>query len=873
MTTLFSLGITNALIATVLAIAVWCVTRVWRQPVVAQLLWVLVLVKLVTPPLVTIPWHFASSPAAPKAIADTTAIIVTDGPAVPRSDDEMQAIHTELTNDILVSTARSIELVSPRDECNQAPANRSAFVLTPNNNRQVVPALIVVWLTGGAIWLLVAMGRLARFHRALKHTTDCSEELRVLSNEIAARLGVSSHFRLRATDANLPPLVWPIGRPTIVISHQLLGALSRDETETLLAHELAHLRRRDHWLRWFELFVTAIYWWHPVVRWTRREIQKAEEQACDAWVVWAFPDSAKRYASALFKAAQMISEQRTYAPLIASRMSSSGNLKERIEDIMNATWKCRLSLPTRIAILLAAASLLPLSLGVVRAANENDTDSQKTTKAANDDRKNKSDSAGELSHLQQPVSNKLASDAAAVPTNVERIRTGMRVAIRVAGAPPDQAIGDVFVVEPGGTVALGPVYGRVRVDGMTVAETEAALTNHLKRWLRSPSVQLTIADAPAARRRVRFPTSPYHISPGDVVRITVSNAFADAPIVDDFVVEPSGTVALGPQYGRTQIAGLTLEDAERAVTRQLKAANVKDPLVQITLGGWRNNAAKFSAAHEVAAGDQRASESAGAPVGNPLSNQQASAQELDALREHVQFLKDQFAMIDALYRRGEPGGGSDVWNMTQYELAAAQCDLTLAEGHFDEASKYCEQAVKFANDGLKAATAHHQAGRRTHDVVLQAARNLSDAKRRLLRLRDRQASFADSTRQASADISRPQREVAQAVATEPSSVSYWKKVVESKKRDYERLQSLAEANEITTSQLERGKLDYELSLAQYEHAKRNLRYAQLQLELAEAEFQQAARAERNAPNTIPELEIRKLKIKVEMAKIKVSDVE
>jgi len=96
-------------------------------------------------------------------------------------------------------------------------------------------------------------------------------------------------------------------------------------------------------------------------------IHKAEEQACDAWVVWAFPDAAKRYASALFKVIQMVSDGRVTAPLVASQLGSTGNLKERIEDIMNATWKCRVTKPARIACLCSAVLILPFSLQIIRA--------------------------------------------------------------------------------------------------------------------------------------------------------------------------------------------------------------------------------------------------------------------------------------------------------------------------------------------------------------------------------------------------------------------------------------------------------------------------------------------------------------------------
>jgi len=36
----------------------------------------------------------------------------------------------------------------------------------------------------------------------------------------------------------------------------------------------------------WKIVVIGLYWWHPVVWWALREIHEAEEQCCDAWVVW-----------------------------------------------------------------------------------------------------------------------------------------------------------------------------------------------------------------------------------------------------------------------------------------------------------------------------------------------------------------------------------------------------------------------------------------------------------------------------------------------------------------------------------------------------------------------------------------------------------
>src|SRR5689334_16166597 len=87
MTTLFEIGVTNALLATVLAVVVWCITRFWRQPAIAQLLWVLVLVKLVTPPMVAIPWHIEF----PFATAAQTAAGSTDPANAMRMNESAAA--------------------------------------------------------------------------------------------------------------------------------------------------------------------------------------------------------------------------------------------------------------------------------------------------------------------------------------------------------------------------------------------------------------------------------------------------------------------------------------------------------------------------------------------------------------------------------------------------------------------------------------------------------------------------------------------------------------------------------------------------------------------------------------------------------------
>ena len=59
----------------------------------------------------------------------------------------------------------------------------------------------------------------------------------------------------------------------------------QEQRDAVLIHELAHLKRRDHWVRRLEAVVLGLDWWNPVAWWARREIEKAEEECCNAWIV------------------------------------------------------------------------------------------------------------------------------------------------------------------------------------------------------------------------------------------------------------------------------------------------------------------------------------------------------------------------------------------------------------------------------------------------------------------------------------------------------------------------------------------------------------------------------------------------------------
>ena len=157
-------------------------------------------------------------------------------------------------------------------------------------------------------------------------------------------------------------MLWAVAcRPRLIIPSDLWKSLSQSQRSLLLAHELAHLHRGDHLLRLFELLVTALYWWFPVAWWARHALRDAEEQCCDAWVIWAFPDEARTYAETLLDTLDFLNPTRATEPLLASGFGRAHHLRRRLTMIMLGTTPRRLGWASALGAFSLSAVLLPLT--------------------------------------------------------------------------------------------------------------------------------------------------------------------------------------------------------------------------------------------------------------------------------------------------------------------------------------------------------------------------------------------------------------------------------------------------------------------------------------------------------------------------------
>jgi beta-lactamase regulating signal transducer with metallopeptidase domain len=311
-------------------------------PATRHALWLVVLVKLMVPPLLSWPWPLLAPPRPDRA--PSASALAVEGVDRDREATESAAVETSrATGGVRLG---------------------SGFPARTRQVRPDAPTLrrfaLVAWLAVSACLAAQQVMRIVRFRRRLRGAAPAPAWLVGEADRLGERLGVGSPETLVVTGLG-SPLLWCLGRPKLLLPSHLVETLDAGRWRGILAHELAHLRRGDPWVRRLALLAGWVWWWNPLYWIARRRIDAEAELACDAWVVWVLPHDRVLYAATLLDITASLSTAmalpRTPAPTLG--ITSSGRFFERrLTMILRDHVPCRLTLPG----LLGAGLLVLLAL-------------------------------------------------------------------------------------------------------------------------------------------------------------------------------------------------------------------------------------------------------------------------------------------------------------------------------------------------------------------------------------------------------------------------------------------------------------------------------------------------------------------------------
>jgi RND family efflux transporter MFP subunit len=378
---LLFVGLENACWAAVLAVLAAVGVRVFRRrPAVAHALWILVLLKLLLPSFLRLEllparsaWEqgFAGASTFRPLDAGTPSNGGAPFLSPPRGEAESpDSIGGARRADEGVGEKVPEERMRGSDRFTGATASvrvpaLAGLEINASESTARTPAwkqaVLAVWLVGSAaFWSFVALATF-RFRRLLRLVPLAPPEVANQASQVAAHLGLKRVPRVWIVPARIPPMIWAAmaGRPRLLLPQELWGRFTTLQQDAVLAHEMAHLKRRDQWVRRLETVVIGLYWWFPIAWWARRQLEESEEKCCDAWVLWAMPGAAHSYAEALVATAALVSGHRPALPAGAMGAGRVMPIQRRLNMLLDDASPRRIARSAPPALLVLGILALP----------------------------------------------------------------------------------------------------------------------------------------------------------------------------------------------------------------------------------------------------------------------------------------------------------------------------------------------------------------------------------------------------------------------------------------------------------------------------------------------------------------------------------
>ena len=215
------------------------------------------------------------------------------------------------------------ELLSPDLELSAAPATAS----TRPSWRWQHALLGIVCLHAAVACILllrIAVGLLLTYRLGMEATEVDEPTWRTAMN-----------VRLLQSDRTSVPVTIGFLRPKVVLPTQWRG-WPEQKIHSVLAHELAHVRRADWLVTILSEINRAIHWFNPLAWFLRRELAELAEYNCDDAVIEARGDRAE-YARHLLEVASALSAAgaRYRPPLHSVAMARKPVVETRIDAILD----------------------------------------------------------------------------------------------------------------------------------------------------------------------------------------------------------------------------------------------------------------------------------------------------------------------------------------------------------------------------------------------------------------------------------------------------------------------------------------------------------------------------------------------------------
>ena len=176
----------------------------------------------------------------------------------------------------------------------------------------------------------------------------------------ATRVACDNRAPVFESSAIATPMTAGIVSPCVLLP-VTWRAWPEDTLQAVLAHENAHIARRDSLVAFLAQVNRAIFWCHPLAWWLERTLAVTAEHACDETAA-RLVGQPRRYAEVLIQMAEAVRLRGRRVSWQTIGVDGSGLLGTRIDRLLKGDVMARMSAVQRVAVAAGCAAVLVLAI-------------------------------------------------------------------------------------------------------------------------------------------------------------------------------------------------------------------------------------------------------------------------------------------------------------------------------------------------------------------------------------------------------------------------------------------------------------------------------------------------------------------------------
>ena len=332
----------------VLVVLVYIVTKLWKSgsPCFKYGLWCLVLIKFLTP------IHLSLPTGAVNYLPEETYYI-------PYELQEKNPYHFE-------------PLRTSVDDLQLESSSVSSASLYPWNWRSFSG---LFWFLGIIFLVSSTLLRYLKIKKLLLQSGyNPPQDIVILTNNIRTRIKLNKNIKILISESVDSPLAFGILKPIVVLPESLISVLDRKELSALLAHELIHIKRKDHLMMIVEFISSIVHFFNPFVWLAVKHLKLEREKSCDDRVVSLLKGNSKHYGNGLLKVIRFQNSSRIRIPATLALSEKGCEIGIRIKRIIKPSHfiVSKISIPAFLFLLLLAFIVLPGTANKIYSYESND---------------------------------------------------------------------------------------------------------------------------------------------------------------------------------------------------------------------------------------------------------------------------------------------------------------------------------------------------------------------------------------------------------------------------------------------------------------------------------------------------------------------